>query len=249
MSTSTLLAESTNKRKSNAEDLEASGAAGKKTTTTTTTTTTKPKSPHDVYMENMSAFIKEKGYMGSLLVKGIGRNPEADSEDEEDEEDQQDNDNITQEQMDCLRFVLITQNRADKLEEMQALILGDQNGASFMMFNTSFSYTVHDSLEQLKSLLKGKANKTPAQKLDLLFAYTHTVKEYDVWMHDNEGDMGDFTKGLAAIWKRLLKGTNDDLGIDAEFTKPALEEFLQQFQTSVEAVEAYDGAGMKFKYK
>jgi hypothetical protein len=252
MSTSTLLAESTNKRKSNAEDLEASGAAGKKTTTTTTTTTTKPKSPHDVYMENMSAFMKEKGYMGSLLVKGIGRNPQADSdddEDDEDEEDQQDSDNITQEQMDCLRFVLITQNRADKLEEMQALILGDQNGASFMMFNTSFSYTVHDSLEQLKSLLKGKANKTPAQKLDLLFAYTHTVKEYDVWMHDNEGDMGDFTKGLAAIWKRLLKGTNGDLGIDAEFTKPALEEFLHQFQTSVESVEAYDGVGMKFKYK
>jgi hypothetical protein len=60
-----------------------------------------------------------------------------------------------------------------------------------------------------------------------------------------------FTKGLAAIWKRLLlQGTTeDDLGIDAEYTKPALEEFLQQFQTSVESVEAYGGAGMKFKYK
>jgi hypothetical protein len=151
--------------------------------------------------------------------------------------------------MNCLRFIMITQNRADKLDEMQALILGDQKGSSFMMFNTSFSYTVHDSLETIKSLLK-KA-KTPSQKLDLLFAYTHTVKEYDVWMQDNEGDMGEFTKGLAAIWKRFLKGTDEDLGIDAEFTKPALEEFLKQFKTSVEsvAVDAFGGAGMKSKYK
>jgi hypothetical protein len=47
----------------------------------------------------------------------------------------------------------------------------------------------------------------------------------------------------------LLKGTDEDLGIDAEFTKPALEEFLKQFKTMVESVEGYDDEGMKFKYK
>jgi hypothetical protein len=256
MSTSTLLAESTNKRKSS-EDSE--DAAGKKTTTTTEPTTTK--SPYDAYMEKMNAFMTEKDCIGSLLVKGIGPDPrradndddddddddDEDDDEDEDDDDEQDNDTITQEQLDCLRFILITQNRADKLEEMQSLILGDQKGASMMMFNTSFSYDVQDSLEMLKSLLKKQ--KTPAQKLDLLLAYTHTVKEYDVWMHDNEGGMGDFTKGLAAIWKRLLKGTDEDLGIDAEFTKPALEEFLKQFKTMVESVEGYDDEGMKFKYK
>jgi hypothetical protein len=90
MSTSTLLAESTNKRKSN-EDLEGA-AAGKKTTTDPTPT----KSPHDTYMEKMTAFMTEKDYMGSLLVKGIRRDPQADSDDEE-EDDQQDSDNITEE--------------------------------------------------------------------------------------------------------------------------------------------------------
>lgn len=254
MSTSTLLAESTNKRKSNAEDsLEGAAAGGKKKTTTTTTT--KPKSPHDDYMEKMTAFMKEKGYMGSLLVKGIGKNPHAetgsdDDVDSEDEDDQQDTATITQAQLECLRFIMITQNRADKLDEMQSLILGDQKGSGMMMFNTSFSYTVLDSLDTLKSLLKRKAYKEPAQKLDLLLAYTHTLKEFDVWMHDNEGGMEDVTKGLAAIWKRLLKANSDDaLGVDAEFTKPALEEFLRQFQTSVESAETYDGSGMKFKYK
>jgi hypothetical protein len=52
---------------------------------------------------------------------------------------------------------------------------------------------------------------------------------------------------LATMWKRLLKGTDEDIEIDAEYTKPALEEFLKQFKTSVE--QAYDEAGMTFKYK
>jgi hypothetical protein len=44
----------------------------------------------------MTAFMTEKDYMGSLLVKGIRRDPQADSDDEE-EDDQQDSDNITEE--------------------------------------------------------------------------------------------------------------------------------------------------------
>jgi hypothetical protein len=68
------------------------------------------------------------------------------------------------------------------------------------------------------------------------------------WTHDHEGGIGEFAKGLAAIWKGVLKGTDEeDLGIDTEYTKPALEAFLQQFKTSVE--QAYEEDGMSFKYK
>jgi hypothetical protein len=164
MSTSTSLAEGTNKRKSN-EDLEA-GAAGKQaatertteatststatnvTTNVTSSSSSSTKSPYDAYMEKKSAFMTEQGYIGSILVKGIGRkHPQADDgdgddddeddSDDEDDDEEEDTDTITQEQMNSLRCLLITQNRADKLEAMQALILGDQQeGSSCMMFNT-----------------------------------------------------------------------------------------------------------------
>jgi hypothetical protein len=235
----TKLAESTNKRKSN-EDL-AEGAAEKKTETD------KTKSPHDVFFDKERAFMEEKGYIGSLLVKGIPRDEDNEHQDEEEEEEEEDTSKYTQEQMDSLRFIMITQNRADKLDEMRDLILGDQADSCLKMFNTSFSNTVHDSLYTIKSLLK-KA-KNPADKFDLLFSYTYTVKEFDVWMHDNEGDMGEFTKGLASIWKNLLKNSDENLEIDAEYTKPALEEFLQQFKNKVESEEVNEYGEMKFKYK
>ena len=56
------------------------------------------------------------------------------------------------------------------------------------------------------------------------------------------------TKGLASLWKRLLEMSDEELGIDAEYTKPALEEFLLQFKKEVELIETCHGA-MKFKYK
>jgi hypothetical protein len=240
----TTLAESTNKRSKSSEDLEEE-ATTKKTVHTETAMT---KSPHDAFFDKKRAFMTEKGYIGSILVKGIPRDEDEEEEEEEEEEEkEEDCDKYTEEQMNGLRFIMITQNRADKLDEMGNLILGDQAGSCFMMFNTSFSYKVLDSLETIKSLVK-KA-KTPAQKFDLLFAYTHTVKEYDVWMHDNEGGMDEFTKGLATLWKRLLKTSDEDLGIDTEYTKPALEEFLRQFKTQVESVETYGYGAMKFKYK
>ena len=208
------------------------------------TETATTKSPHDSFFDKKKAFMKEKGYIGSILVKGIEQDGD---EEEEEEEKEEDCDKYTEEQMNGLRFIMITQNRADKLDEMSSLVLGDQANSCFMMFNTSFSYKVLDSLGTIKSLLK--KTKTPAQKFDLLFAYTHMVKEYDVWMHDNEGGMDKFTKGLASLWKRLLETSDEDLGIDAEYTKPALEEFLLQFKTQVESIEDYDNGAMKFKYK
>ena len=44
-------------------------------------------------------------------------------------------------------------------------------------------------------------------KLDKLFAYTHTINEHDVWVHDHECGWGGerFIAGLAKLWKAVLK--------------------------------------------
>mmetsp|Transcript_16849 Transcript_16849/g.24662 ORF Transcript_16849/g.24662 Transcript_16849/m.24662 type:complete len:98 (+) Transcript_16849:365-658(+) len=96
--------------------------------------------------------------------------------------------------MNSIRQIMVTQKRADKLDEMERFILGNQYGNSFMMFNTSFSYQIHDGFYQFKSSDFGRKAKKWPDKFDLLFAYTHNLMQHDVWMHDNEGGMGEMTK-------------------------------------------------------
>jgi hypothetical protein len=41
----------------------------------------------------------------------------------------------------ALAFFLATKERADVIDQMETLLLGEQTVSSFMMFNTSYSYT------------------------------------------------------------------------------------------------------------
>ena len=89
--------------------------------------------------------------------------------------------------------------------------------------------------------------KLPADKFDLLYAYTYHLKEYDVWMHDNEGGMEGMVKDLASMWKRLLKNNDEKLGIDAEYTRPGVVQLLEDFKELVES--AYSEPPFKFKFQ
>jgi hypothetical protein len=89
---------------------------------------------------------------------------------------------------------------------------------------------------------------TPDKKFDALLAFTSTIHEYDVWVHDNEGDMGQLVKSLAAVWRNLLKKSDAEIGWDVEYTKPAVYALLKQFKGKVEGMEDYYNLG-KFKYE
>jgi septation ring formation regulator EzrA len=128
------------------------------------------------------------------------------------------------------------------MEEMRELVLGDQANSNFLMFNTSFSYDILGAFDHFKTKLYTKA-KTPADKFDLLLAYTYNINEHDVWMHDNEGGMEGMVKNLASMWKKQLKNSNEILNIDAEYTRPGVVEFLVQFKEKVE-----DGDYPPFKF-
>lgn len=66
-------------------------------------------------------------------------------------------------------------------------------------------------------------------------------------MHDNEGGMGELVKGLADAWKKLLKNSDEKLGWDLEYTKPAVIELLEQFKKEIEDMDSCYEMG-KFKY-
>ena len=232
-----------------------SSAASKKKAKTSSSAAdeTKEKTPYDAFFERLTAFQEEHNFLGQMLIKGIPRSSGDDSDEEEDEEYDSDDEDaekaynakLTAEQMAGLRFVLITQNRADQLDAMREYVLGDQADDGILMFNTSFSYGIRDGFYAFQSGMYAKKAKSWSQKFDLLFAYTYNLQEYDVWMHDNEGDMGDMVKDLAKLWKKLLAKDDSTLGIDKEYTRPGILAMLEQFKDKLEDVEYLS---FKFKY-
>jgi len=209
------------------------------------TNVTVKKPPRDLYYDARNDFLNEnKEIEGAILIRGIERT-DCDSDSDSDTETE-DSNNYTMEQMNSLRFVMLTKNRDEQLEKMRKLILGDQADHSCKMFNTSFSYNVMDSWEYVKRSVLPR--KSPAQKLDSLLAFTVTIQQYNVWMHDNEGGMGVMAKGLAAAWKRLIQQNSDEqLGWDTQYTKPGVMELLKQFQSEIDAMDIDYDMG-KFKY-
>jgi len=174
-----------------------------------------------------------------MVIRGITRTRGEDSESEEDDEDseeEEDTSKYTADEMKTLRYVFITKERESHLDKMKDYVLGEQANDMVMMFNTSFSYGIRDGFYEYRNV-SWKKLKTPAEKFDSLFAYTYLLKMYDVWMHDNEGDMEDMVEGLAALWKGLLKKSDEKLGIDPEYTRPGVLALLEDFQSDLEMAD------------
>ena len=125
----------------------------------------------------------------------------------------------------------------------RSLVLGDDAGSSIMMFNTSYSYAVLDALDSVTGL------KPLDVAFDHMFAYTMTIMENDVWMHDNEGLPKRFFDKLGKEWRRILAADDKTLKIDGEFTRPAVLAMLQDFKKEVEDLKTEDGGAVKFKFQ
>jgi len=206
--------------------------------------------PHATYFFKLEAVARHDGpETCHMLIRGIstGSN-DSDEEEEEEEDDDEDTSKYTAEQMSTLRVVLINKTRHYRLDKMRRFLLGDQAGCGFLMFNTSYSNEVMWGFDQFKSRMYPTA-KTPANKFNLLFAYTYNLGQHDVWMYDNEGVMGGMVKSLAGMWKKLLKNDDEILNIDSEYTRPGVEEFLRNFKEKIEAVDMGPYPAFKFNFQ
>lgn len=121
------------------------------------------------------------------------------------------------------------------------------------MFNTSFSYEVVGAYQgEFSKILKKE--KSPARKFNLLLAFTYCLLENDVWMHDFEVGFvtqfggGAMITGLAGHWRRLLKNSAKDLGLDDGYSYEGAKTFLQNFKKEVEGIETYNEPSYKFNY-
>ena len=60
----------------------------------------------------------------------------------------------------------------------------------------------------------------------------------------------EMLSGLAKMWKALLKGSNEELGVDAKYTRPGVMAFLEEFKKMILDVgDCQHEPKMKFNYK
>ena len=205
------------------------------------------KTPYDEYFEAFDKVQKRNPkIIGPMMIRGITktRGEDSDSEglDDDDEEEEEDTSKYTAEEMAALRYVFITKEREFHLDTMRDFVLGEKANSAILMFTTSFSYEIRDGFYEYRNM-SWKQLKTPAEKFDSLFAYTYLLKMYDTWMHDNEGDMEEVGEGLAALWKGLLKNSDEKLGIDPEYSRPGVIALLDDFKSDLER------ADLEFNYE
>ncbi len=192
------------------------------------------KTPYDEYFEAFDKVQKRNPkIIGPMMIRGL---------DEDDDEEEEDTSKYTAEEMASLRYVFITKERECHLDMMRDYVLGHRANSAILMFTTSFSYEIRDGFYEYRNM-SWKQLKTPAEKFDSLFAYTYLLKMYDTWMHDNEGDMEEVGEGLAALWKGLLKNSDEKLGIDPEYSRPGVIALLDDFKSDLER------ADLEFNYE
>ena len=217
-------------------------AATSSATATATTGGASQKSPYDLAMERLQSVCDRCQGVGYSLVRGVARDEDEDNEDiSEDGVETFDPTKCSQAQVDHVRVIVITKERQECLDDMGRLILGAQFGASFMSFTTSFSYQVLGAWQEFTRIFQCTSSRDWKRKFDLLLGFTDTLKEHDVWVHDHEVGWGGelMIKELAGYWKKVLKRTDQELGIDPEYTRPGIVALLEQFRELVESVDTY----------
>ena len=190
----------------------------------------KPKSttPKDKYFEALEAVIERENADGQMLVTGVS----ADA----------DPNNLSADECDQLRYILINKQRGDLLDYYEDIILGDQADDSFLMFDTSFSY----KLIPLIARIATKKFKSDAEAFNHLFAFSYNILQFDVWAHDNEDEYECLraTSKLGKAWKKLLKKDNAQLKIDAEYTRPAIVDLLKKVEALTNHIDGHKKWGL-----
>lgn len=202
------------------------------------------KSPVEMYFDRLRSVIERMGAEGSMIIQGVDQEEDDDDDESETKEispkSKKAKKELTAEQVAKLRHIVVTKRREAALEKMGKVVLGEQYGDSVMMFNTSFSYEILESIP--KEIEKIKRKKDPSERFDLLFGLTYHLNRYDTWLNDYEDSAGvkSLITKLGNTWKKLLAMSDDELKIDPEFTRPGVMKYLEQFaETCSDAPETF----------
>ena len=157
---------------------------------------------------------------------------------------------LTEEQVRRVRILVLPLDRANVLDDMGRLVLGNQFDEDVRKYPPSFWFSVLRSYKIFDKKYNADSN-SPERCFDMLFGYTYHLWQNDRWMtHHGRGWGGEkMVAALALHWKRLLKlHSPKSLGLDHEVSYPSVLWFLHNFKTTLESVEMYGDPPLIFKY-
>jgi hypothetical protein len=184
------------------------------------------------YLEALGTAVRSNNCLGSMLVIGIV-NEDSDEDSDEDNE-------YNEEQIASLRYILINDARDKALKHGHYFA---SCGQCEKQYSTWYKSDGRKLIFGIPSEVKtAMAKKTIPERFDALFALTHGLQQFDFWMNRwEEADaMGKAINGIAVAWAGLLKCSNTELGIDAEYTRPGINALLGEFGDAVEMLDAVD---------
>jgi len=190
-------------------------------------------SPKEKHFAKLNEAKIKYNAISYTLEQGVENSDDEEDDDEEDEESEDDQSNskkvYSEEDISKLRHVLLTKRRVKFIEKMEALILGKQYKDSIKMFDTSFSYLISSVVPKQIILASGKPLP---EEFDRVLGITKAIINYDTWMYDYEDfdAIQHMLELLAEAWKDILEHTNEEIGIDVEFTRPGIEKMLENFE-------------------
>jgi hypothetical protein len=194
--------------------------------------------PGELYFKRLEEAVGD--HPRSMLIAGFNDGQE-EEEDEDEELEAPATKELTIEQVGRLRHLVVTTNRDKEMEKGKTFASNGDHGDMLMTFNThSGNQVIQGIPKQLKRISK---IPQPASRFDALFGLTVGLQCYEAWMMDNEehgegGKLEKSIKQLGAAWTELFKGKSSEvLGLDTEFSRPAVDRFLQKFAVQIADVE------------
>lgn len=136
------------------------------------------------FFEKLTKTCEDRDAEGSIVIQGIERRRDDDDQDNG-EEGKEKCIVYTKEEMDSLRYIVVTKSRRgflDKAMKMASAGYGNTAAGNDVIWNI------------IPWINKAKKQKTLPLKFDAMFALTYALFYNDVWMHDNElyGEGGEW---------------------------------------------------------
>jgi hypothetical protein len=153
---------------------------------------------------------------------------------------------LSQEQVDRLRVMIIPRRREEVLVE-------------YLNYYGRAHIQPHLFKEQLADISKNfdgfrrrySQMRTVKEKLDLLFGFSFAIRTHPEWLCkcDELHGRGRMVLALARHWRNLLeKYYPDQLGLDEEFSYPALRYFLSTLKREIESIDTMGEEPLKFVF-
>eukprot|EP00980_Cylindrotheca_fusiformis_P009949 scaffold2200_cov112-Cylindrotheca_fusiformis.AAC.6 len=155
---------------------------------------------------------------------------------------------LSQSQVQRLRLLILPQRREEILIAYLEYYKSLHCSNELIPLNISSQVTQHFSGFKRRY----STSTSVEERFDLLFGYSFAIHKYSAWMHQYERKRSRETllSALARHWRHLLmKHSATELGLDEEFSYPALYSFLESFKQQIENVDMKDLPDLKFNFE